>query len=81
MFSKALRSQDQYLKIVPVVEPIKMPQIQGIKQKKLTSKEQHLNSLLLDQNLEIFHVNPRTKKQKQKKTVFVTGNTTQSVQR
>lgn len=73
MFAEALRNQDQYLKIVPYIEPLKMPVIQGIKQKKLTIKDQHLNSLLLEQNLEVFHVNPRTKKQKRKKTVFSKG--------
>jgi hypothetical protein len=70
MFSKALREQDLYLKVIPPPDTIKMPELQGIKQKKLSVKQQHMNSFLQEQNLEVFHVNPKTKKRKAKKTVF-----------
>ncbi len=70
MFKHALEHQTEYLRIVTEPETLKMPQLQGMLEKKLTNRQQHMNSMILEANIESWKVRPRTKKMKAKKTVF-----------
>lgn len=67
-FGHAVFQQDEYLKIVPEPEKIKMPQIKGQKEKKMTERDLHLNPFKQEADLDLYNIHPLPKKEKKRKT-------------
>jgi hypothetical protein len=69
-FGNAVFTQDDYLKVQPVVEEMKLPKIKGVKDKNKTDRIQNLNPYVPKADMEFYDMKKPTKKMK--KQPFVT---------
>lgn len=67
-FGKAVEQQEDYLMIVPAPKVIKMPQIQGIRRKRMTNRGAHLNPFLLESDMDLFNIHEVTQRDKRRTT-------------